>query len=151
MNKFWDRIGICASGLCLVHCIATPFLLLLFPSIKLAYFEHDNFHQIFGVIVVSSVLVAVYPQCRKHGHKDIVIWALSGVLLILAGIFIGHELGEHYEHILTILGSFFLIWAHVKNMKVRHGKCETKCEPSAESKHSHSHSHSSASHDQPHC
>lgn len=135
MNKILDKIGICVSGLCLVHCLLTPFVLVLFPSFKLAFFNHELFHQIFGVIVVSSVLIAVYPQCRKHGHKDIIAWAIGGVALILAGIFLGHEFGEEIEHGLTILGSIFLITAHIKNMKVRHGKCETKS--TCESGHSH--------------
>jgi len=148
MNKFWDRIGICASGLCLIHCIATPVFLIMFPSLKLAYFEHQSFHQVFGVVVVSSVLIAVYPQCRKHGHKDIIIWAISGVLFILAGIFLGHDYGEGYEHGLTILGSLLLIIAHIKNMRVRHGKCETKCNDG----HTHAQTtHNHASHDHPHC
>lgn len=150
MNKIWDKIGICASGLCLVHCIATPIFLILFPSIKVAYFEHEAFHQLFGVIVVSSVLIAVYPQCRKHGHKDIILWAISGVLFILAGIFLGHDFGEVYEHGLTIFGSILLILAHIKNMKVRHGKCETTCEDTSSSSHNHS-GHKHSAHDHHHC
>ena len=37
-------------------------------------------------------------------------------------------MGEEIEHILTIVGSLLLLTAHVKNIRVRHGKCETKCE-----------------------
>lgn len=125
VSRFWDKLGICASGLCLVHCLATPVILLLFPTLKLAFLEHHLVHEIFAVFVVSSVLVAVYPQCRKHGHKDIIAFALGGVLFILGGIFFGHELGEELEHGLTIVGSILLLTAHVKNIKVRHGKCET--------------------------
>jgi hypothetical protein len=125
MNKILDKLGICVSGLCLIHCLITPFILVLFPSFKLAFFGHEAFHQIFGVIVVSSVLMAVYPQCRKHGHKDIIGWAIAGVVFIMGGIFLGHDLGEGIEHGLTITGSVLLIVAHIKNIKVRHGKCES--------------------------
>jgi len=135
MNKILDKIGICVSGLCLVHCLITPLVLVLFPSFKLAFSDHESFHEIFGVIVVSSVLMAVYPQCRKHGHKDIIAWAIIGVLFILSGIFLGHEFGEVIEHVLTITGSLFLIVAHIKNMKVRHGRCESKS--SCKSEHYH--------------
>lgn len=128
-NKFWDRLGICASGLCLVHCLATPVILLLFPTFKLAFLEHESIHQILAVVIVSSVLVAVYPQCRRHGHKDIIAYALAGVFFILSAIFFGHDLGEEFEHILTIIGSIFLLVAHTKNIRVRHGKCESQtCE-----------------------
>ena len=127
MKRIWDKLGICASGLCLVHCIATPVILILFPTIKVAFIGHEQFHQIFGVIVVSSVMAAVYPQCHRHGHKDIIAFAMVGVTFILAGIFLGHDLGQPYEHLLTITGSLFLITAHLKNMRIRHGKCESTC------------------------
>lgn len=124
-NKVWDKLGICASGLCLVHCLATPAILLFFPTFKLAFLEHHLVHQILGVLVVSSVLMAVYPHCKKHGHKDIIAFAFAGVIFILTGIFFGHDLGEEIEHGLTIAGSVMLLTAHFKNIKVRHGKCET--------------------------
>lgn len=128
MTKFWDKIGICASGLCLIHCIATPILLLLFPVSKISFLGVESvheIHEIFALIVVSSILIAVYPTCRKHGHKDIIFIALAGVTLIIGSIFLHDFMSENITHGLTILGSIFLICAHVKNMKVRHGKCSS--------------------------
>ncbi len=121
-NKIWDKIGICASSICLVHCLATPVLLLFFPGFRLYFSEHSHIHEIFAVIVVSSILLAVYPHCRKHGHKDIIAIALVGITLILSAVFLAHH-NIMLADGLTIFGSFFLIFAHVKNMKVRHGKC----------------------------
>lgn len=136
-NKFWDKLGICASGLCLIHCLATPIVLMLFPTFKLAFLEHHAIHQILAVVVVSSVLIAVYPQCKKHGHKDIVLWAILGVFSILLAVFFGHDLGEEIEHTVTIAGSILLLIAHIKNIRVRHGKCEANL---ASVKCSHQHS-----------
>jgi len=124
-TKIWDKIGICASGLCLIHCLATPILLLLFPATKIAFLETHGFHEIFAVIVVSSILIAVYPNCRKHGHNDIILIALTGVLIIMGATFF-HDMPELLHVGLTVVGSIFLITAHIKNMKVRHGKCATK-------------------------
>lgn len=124
-TKIWDKIGICASGLCLVHCLATPILLLVFPATKIALFDSHLFHEIFAIVVVSSIMLAVYPHCKKHGHMDIIKIALIGVVLVLSPI-IFHDLPIYATHGLTISGSIFLITAHIKNMKVRHGKCETE-------------------------
>ena len=126
INRVWDKIGICASGLCLIHCIATPVLLLAFPASKVSFIvEHDfhGVHQLFAVIVVSSILIAVYPNCRKHGHNDIIAIALIGVFSVLSAIFLHDFMSESLSHGFTIIGSIFLIVAHIKNMKVRHGKC----------------------------
>mgnify|MGYP000651601952 CR=1 FL=1 len=79
-------------------------------------------------MVISSVLMAVYPHCRRHGHKDIVAFALAGVTFIVVALFFGHDYGEVIEHGLTITGSILLIIAHIRNIKVRHGRCEsTEC------------------------
>jgi hypothetical protein len=128
LNKIWDKIGICASGLCLIHCLATPVLLLIFPAFKISGDEHGHVHEIFGIVVIASIMLAVYPNCRKHGHYDIMAISLSGMVLVLAGIFI-HDLPLIASQVVTVLGSILLITAHIKNMKVRHGKCqsETKC------------------------
>jgi hypothetical protein len=131
LNKIWDKIGICASGLCLIHCLATPVLLVIFPAFKFAEDSHGHdqghatFHEIFGIIVIASIMLAVFPNCRKHGHYDIMAIALAGMVLVLTGIFV-HEIPEIASQITTVIGSVLLITAHVKNMKVRHGKCQSE-------------------------
>ena len=128
INKIGDKIGICASGLCLIHCLATPFLLLLFPATSIEVFDTHIFHEVFALVVVASIIFAVYPHCRKHGHKDIIVLAVVGTVLIVLSVLI-ETLPEFFHISLTISGSLFMIAAHLKNMKVRHGKCESdsKC------------------------
>jgi hypothetical protein len=125
MTKVLDRFGICVSGICVVHCILTPFVIILFPALNTSHFFHEWFHLIFGTVVITSVLIAVYPHCNRHGHKDIVAFALLGSISILFALFFGHDISEYVEHGFTILGSILLITAHIKNMKVRHGKCSS--------------------------
>lgn len=125
--KLLDRLGICASAICIAHCLLTPLVILLFPALKeilensQAYHE---FHEVFAVIVIATVLFAVYPTCRRHGHKDIVAAAITGACLIIIGVLVEGP-SQIAGHILTLTGSVFLITAHVKNMKVRHGKCDS--------------------------
>jgi hypothetical protein len=130
MNKVLDRFGICVSGICLVHCILTPIIIILFPTLKASHVFHESIHLIFGSTVIISVLLAVYPHCNKHGHKDIVGYAVAGTMTILFALFFGHDISPTAEHGLTILGSILLIVAHIKNMKVRHGRCESDCSSS---------------------
>jgi len=124
INKIWDKIGICASGLCLIHCLATPIMLLALPGFEFSPGIDEHFHEIFAVVVVSSIMFAVYPNCRKHGHNDIILIALAGIILILISTFF-HQLPIALSHTMTIAGSITLIIAHIKNMKVRHGKCSS--------------------------
>lgn len=130
INKFFDKLGICVSGLCLVHCLIMPFALLSFPVLS-NYFHHleENIHLIFGVLVLTSAIFAVYPHCRKSGRKDILILALMGSITVLTAFTLAHEISEVLESILTVTGSVMLIIAHFRNMKVKHTKCEDLAQP----------------------
>ena len=129
VNKICDKVGICASGLCLIHCLATPILLILFPASMFTNIHFEITHQIFAVVVTSSILLAVYPTCKEHGHFDIIGLALIGITLILCAVYFHDYTSKAVSHGTTIIGSIILIVAHIKNMKIRHGKCESdsKC------------------------
>lgn len=124
MNRLWDKIGICASGLCLVHCLTTPLLLIFYP-VFLHTDTHHSVHEILAFIVIASIMIAVFPKCHKHGHYDIIGIATVGMLFVLGGLFL-HESSLLLATITTSLGSAFLIYAHYKNMRIRHGKCESE-------------------------
>ncbi|MEE2671546.1 MAG: MerC domain-containing protein [Bdellovibrionota bacterium] len=121
-NELIDKLGICASTLCLVHCVLTGILIIGLPFINVDFLNHHLIHDIFAAIVVVTVLIAVYPHCRRHGHKDIILIALMGVGFVLAGAIL-HDIPEWASHTLTSFGSLFLITAHYRNIKVRHGTC----------------------------
>ena len=133
MNKLWDKIGICASGLCLVHCLTTPILLIFYP-IFLHTETHHIVHEALAFIVVASIMIAVFPKCHKHGHYDIIMIATIGMLLVLGGLFL-HESSLFFATLTTSFGSVFLILAHYKNMKIRHGKCTSEASTSTCSGH----------------
>ena len=119
-NELIDRIGICASSLCLIHCAITALIILGMPFFS--FLDHHIIHELFAITVISTVLIAVYPHCKKHGHKDIIALAIMGIIFVLLGVFL-ESLTENLTHILTSLGSILLISAHYRNIKVRHGKC----------------------------
>ncbi|MCO4755468.1 MAG: MerC domain-containing protein [Bacteriovoracaceae bacterium] len=124
MSKLLDRFGVCASTVCLIHCVATPFVIFFFPSFKEVFNEET--HEVFAVLVVGLVGAAVLPHCKKHGHKDIIAVAVAGVALILGAIFFEDSMPLAFHYGLTMIGSIMLILAHLKNIKVRHGNCSHK-------------------------
>lgn len=123
MSRLWDKIGICASGLCMVHCLTTPILLIFYP-LFIHTEMHELVHELLAFIVVASIMIAVFPKCHKHGHYDIIMIALIGLFLVVGGLFL-HETSILFATIATSFGSAFLIYAHYRNMRVRHGKCQS--------------------------
>lgn len=121
MSKLLDRFGVCASSLCLIHCLLTPLVIFFVPGIKGLFTE--GAHHFFAAIVVAPIALAVYPHCKRHQHKDIIALAFAGAGCVLAAIAFEAHMSLAWHYLLTTLGSICLIWAHLKNIRVRHGNC----------------------------
>ncbi|MBX2853227.1 MAG: MerC domain-containing protein [Phycisphaeraceae bacterium] len=84
-RSWLDRIGITASLLCAIHCIAAPFLLLLLPAAG-SIWAHPAVHWVLAVLVVPLALWVLFKGYTKHGNKLTLVAATVGALLILAGL-----------------------------------------------------------------
>lgn len=113
----WDKIGIALSGLCAIHCVVTPFLALGLPVFG-EVFEQPWVHILMAVFIVPIGLFAFYSGYLHHRKKPLVAMGLVGLGLIGVGLlsplsridFLGHDA-------VTIVGSIFLIIAHVLNRR----------------------------------
>jgi len=167
-HRLWDRLGISASALCLVHCVALPFLLAGMPA--LARFESSlgtGFHIVMAVLVTATVVPALRGGFKRHRDVPTLAFGGWGLSLILIGLLAGdghgghdhgshgeadhhvahdhdHDHDHHHDHathgdgdhaghnhslmsresILTMLGSVFLVTAHVRNLS----KCREGCQ-----------------------
>ena len=52
-TKFWDKLGICGSTLCLIHCILPPILMVFLPLNQSALFEIEFIHDILSIVVIG--------------------------------------------------------------------------------------------------
>jgi MerC mercury resistance protein len=120
MKKVWDQMGITISSVCLVHCIIVAFVPLFIPA--LAFNFHSSWpHLLTGALILITTPFAFIPGLKKHGVTWILMVALLGLLLVLSGIFaenFGHS--ELTSHSLSIIGSLFLVVAHLKNIQHSH-------------------------------
>lgn len=120
-----DRLGLCLSLLCLIHCILTPVLLLTIPSVVLLHDDHSHewFHRGLFAILPILAIAAFVPGFLRHRDKRVFYWGLPGIALLAVGVTVFHEqMGP--QALTTIAGSLFLIRAHLLN---RHlcACCET--------------------------
>lgn len=121
VNKIFDKLGICASAICLVHCLLTPFVVLFFPTIEESLGENaEKIHTLLAFVVVTLVVIAILPKFLKHRRKDILSYASLGISLILGALIFEEPPILHNS--MTILGSIFLIITHIKNMKAQQNK-----------------------------
>ena len=57
-TNHWDRLGIAASALCMVHCIALPVAFALLPALAAYDGVGDYTHVLFGVATAKEVFAS---------------------------------------------------------------------------------------------
>jgi len=107
------------SGLCLVHCLALPIVLTIFPMLGVFFIPHETFHQLILVVVLPTTALALGTGYRAHRHAGVVVLGIIGVLGLIAAAFTVHRLGaEEMERFMTILGGVVLAAAHAWNFRL---------------------------------
>lgn len=128
----YDYFGIFLSFLCGVHCIVTPLLILYMPVIG-DKVENVWFHSGMILLVVFAFYRSIYKHFKEHRSKPILALGVLGIILFCISYvseFVHHS-GEHdhghtlsdihgdetYMIYVAITGAFFLITAHILNIR----------------------------------
>ncbi|MEQ1664997.1 MAG: MerC domain-containing protein [Bdellovibrionales bacterium] len=129
----WDFWGVLVSGLCMVHCIAVPIVILLFPALGMELVPREDLTHVFLFAFILGVAgVAFISGFRVHGKWQPVFWLIAGMIFVIYATFFAHrQLGHMWEPVFAIIGSLFLIRAHILNHRCK--KCERE--------HAHGHHH----------
>lgn len=114
MNHIWDRLGISASVICIIHCLLTPALVAISPVLA-NYFSDQMFHAIVVIIVVPVAVLALWRGYLLHRKKSVLYNGSIGIALIFAALYMGH--GHHMETSLMIIAGIILSMAHYRNLK----------------------------------
>ena len=115
--KFGDYAGIAASSLCMVHCLATPLLMIAFPMLGLAH-AHDTFHDLMLAAISLPVLLALLPGYLRHRDLAVLVLGLVGLGSFLAAVFIVSPLlGELAEAVAAVISGILLLAAHFRNRR----------------------------------
>ena len=113
-----DRASIGLSILCVLHCFATPILLVFAPSLLALGVADEKFHFLLIFLILPASLVALTLGCRSHGNMSVVYWGCVGVLVLLGTLVLGHDLlGDVGEKIMTVFGSGLLVIGHTLNLQ----------------------------------
>ncbi|AWO01308.1 hypothetical protein DLD77_06200 [Chitinophaga alhagiae] len=119
MNLFskWslDTLGIGASLVCAVHCVALPLLITALPLLGLEVLENENLE--YALLALSFVVgcTALWRGYLKHHRRvaPLVLFAAG-----FAGLLAGHFLmPENWEPFVIAAGAGLIVWAHLRNIK----------------------------------
>ena len=102
-KQFSDKLSICLSLCCILHCIALPVIILMIPSFASLWINNEKVHVILVLFAVPISLFAMARSLRIHHHYKCIILAIIGLSLLVVAIFMhninfGAEHG-HIEHV----------------------------------------------------
>ena len=68
VNGLLDKLAIGMAGICAVHCLLTPVLVVLLPIVATSFFVHKDFHlwMLFGVLPTTLFAVFMFSQMTEY-------------------------------------------------------------------------------------
>lgn len=117
--KKLDQVGIFFSGACTIHCLLIPILTFLAPALT-SYFENEWIHLTSLFFIIPIAALSFVRQRKIHGHHIPLVLGLLGITILLSSFLfelISHLHIKGFELTFTIIGSLFLITAHIQNIK----------------------------------
>jgi len=115
-ERFFDGLAIVLSGTCMLHCLALPILVTVFPIVQGSLLEEQYFHLIMLLLILPTSLIALTVGCRKHKDRLTIALGAMGLTVLTITALFGHDLfGLTGERITTSIGGVVLAAAHIRN------------------------------------
>ena len=108
-KQFSDKLSICLSLCCILHCIALPVIILMIPSFASLWINNEKVHVILVLFAVPISLFAMAKSLRVHHNYKCISLAVIGLSFLVSAIFmhdinfgsesshIGHGEATHHE------------------------------------------------------
>ena len=99
-KQFSDKLSICLSLCCILHCIALPVIILMIPSFASLWINNEKVHVILVLFAVPISLFAMAKSLRVHHNYKCISLAVIGLSLLVGAIFM-HDInfGAESSHI----------------------------------------------------
>ena len=99
-KQFSDKLSICLSLCCILHCIALPAIILMIPSFASLWINNEKVHVILVLFAVPISLFAMAKSLRIHHNYKCISLAIIGLSLLVIAIFM-HDInfGSESSHI----------------------------------------------------
>ena len=110
-----DLLGMTTSGLCAIHCLATPLLVGLLPASR-SFLEGRGFHIAIATAVLLFGTLAIYAGFKRHNNYKVLASIILGLTLVIAVTLTPScDLRELLEVPVLLTGGFLLIYGHYMN------------------------------------
>lgn len=126
IQTFTDKAAIGLSLICAFHCLATPSLVVLLPSLTALNLNNEALHTWMIIVVIPTSTYALTMGCKQHKRFQLLAFGVIGITcLVLAIVLAESLLGETGEKLLTTVGAAIIAYGHYKNYRLcqHHKNC----------------------------
>lgn len=113
-----ERLGMGASLLCLIHCLALPLVFAALPALSSLLAIPETFHLWVLAAAIPSSGLALLSGRSQHGAGYPLGTGVLGLALLATAVLAFGSSG--LEMPITVAGSLSLAFAHVSNWRLRH-------------------------------
>lgn len=113
--RWLDGFAICASSLCMVHCLGLPILFALLPVLAARIDPGESFHLLMLALATPTSLFALAQGWRRGGPVSLFVLGIAGLGAMATGGLLVH--GAVAEAVWTVAGSAILASAHWMNWR----------------------------------
>ena len=118
LSKYFDRVAIALSTICIVHCLAMPFVIAVLPVAAFAVGGDGHFHSLMLWFVVPTSVLGFALGFRVHRRTDIVLLGAVAVFTLAAAALWGHsDWDPSIEVLVNVAASVVLAAAHWRNFR----------------------------------
>jgi len=118
VSRYFDRIAIALSAICIVHCIAVPLVLTALPIAAVWLGPERHFHAAMLWLVLPTSVGGFALGYRVHRRFGIVALGAVGVAALTVAALWGHDQWPPAaESAVSIAGSVVLAAAHWLNFR----------------------------------
>ena len=118
LSKYFDRVAITLSTICIVHCLAMPFVIALLPVTAFALGGDGHFHSLMLWFVVPTSVLGFGLGLRVHRRVDIAALGAVAIAALAAAALWGHSEWDPSVEVLTnVAASVLLAAAHWRNFR----------------------------------
>jgi len=118
LSKYFDRVAITLSTICIVHCLAMPFVIALLPVTAFALGGDGHFHSLMLWFVVPTSVLGFGLGLRVHRRVDIAALGAVAIAALAAAALWGHsEWDPSVEVVANVAASVLLAATHWLNFR----------------------------------
>ena len=119
VQTFTDKMAMSLSLLCALHCLASPLIIVMLPTLAALRFDGEAFHLWMVLAVIPTSVYALTMGCKQHRHYRLLGLGLFGLLFLLSAVLAGEAIiNDFWEKALTVIGAATIALGHYWNYRL---------------------------------